>query len=419
MAVREEIRRGKRHLIIDFRFRKPDGTLGRYRRDSEAVTKAAAREEERRLKDQIARTGSPFEAPAVEPAPKKDVLTFRQVVEQFRASFMVTDLKASSRRGYGLVLDGMLLPKFADLPITAVDGVAASQLDLELAQRERQSASTGPSKAKDASKKAKGTGKKDAQALKPKKLARSTRNNVQIILRSLFRFAVEKGLLPSMPTGLPRLKKIGQTVLEIPSDEQVETILKLAAPEHRLSFLLMADGGLRPNEVRALRWRDVQLKREGDDFVGGFLSVREGVSFGHIDTPKTGQREIPLTPRLAKLLGQVEQRPRDGHVALNKRRKPWGQYGLAQAFERVRDRADLAGWSIYALRHYAITSWLRRGVPVHVVQKMAGHANLSTTQRYVHCLKSDLEDAARRLSTTGNRWETAPGGDGNGPGGTA
>lgn len=48
-------------------------------------------------------------------------------------------------------------------------------------------------------------------------------------------------------------------------------------------------------------------------------------------------------------------------------------------------------------RHYAITSWLRAGIPVHVVQRMAGHVHLSTTQRYVHFLKADLEEAARRL----------------------
>ena len=408
MAVREENRRGKRILIIDFRFRQPDGKLGRYRRDSEAVTKTAAREEERRVRDRIARTGAPFEAPAeqapTEQATKKDVPTFRQVVEQFRASFMVTDLKASSRRGYGLVLDGALLPKLGDMPITAVDGAAAAQLDLEFAQRERQGARKGATIAK---------GKRQAKEPKRKNLARSTRNNVQIILRSLLRFAVERGILPSMPTGLPRLKKIGQTVLEIPTDEQVEVILTLAAPEHRLSFTLMSDAGLRPNEVRALRWRDVQLEHEGNEVVGGFLSVREGLSFGHVDTPKTGQREIPLTPRLARLLGHVTQRARDEHVALTKRRQPWGQYGLAQAFDRVRNRAGLAGWSIYALRHHAITMWLRKGIPVHVVQRMAGHSNLSTTQRYVHHLKSDLEDAALRLSTTGNRWET-PRSDGGG-----
>lgn len=107
----------------------------------------------------------------------------------------------------------------------------------------------------------------------------------------------------------------------------------------------------------------------------------------------------------------MEHGPREEHLALTARGEPWGQYGLANVFERVRDRAGLAGWSVYALRHYAITTWLRRGIPVHVVQKMAGHRNLATTQHYIHHLRADLDEAARRLDDSygrGNSGETAP-----------
>jgi hypothetical protein len=68
MAVIEKVRRGKRVLVIDFRYRQADGTLTRYRRDTKAPTKAAAREEEKRLLERIARTGSPYES-AAEPEP--------------------------------------------------------------------------------------------------------------------------------------------------------------------------------------------------------------------------------------------------------------------------------------------------------------------------------------------------------------
>ncbi|MRG98487.1 tyrosine-type recombinase/integrase [Polyangium spumosum] len=69
------------------------------------------------------------------------------------------------------------------------------------------------------------------------------------------------------------------------------------------------------------------------------------------------------------------------------------------------------------------------GVPVHVVQRMAGHKHLSTTQRYVHHLKEDLAEAARRIAKAtegrGNSGATEPGepeqgrGDGRGDGGTS
>jgi integrase len=383
MAVREELRRGKRVLVLDIRYRNPDGTWARYRRDAEAATKTAARDEERRIRDHIARTGSPFEEPPPEEAPAPAVVSFGEIAARYRASYMVTDLKVTSRRGYEKVIENVLLPRFRDRPITAVDGKAASELDRELALK---------------------------ISRKKSKLSRGTRNNVQVVLRSVLRFALREGALEAMPAQLPRLKRIGQTILEIPTDEEVARILAAAAPQHRLVFALMAYAGLRPNEVRALKGRDVSLRRQGEAAVGGFLSVREGVSFRETHTPKTGQREIPLAPVLAELLARGGACAREAYVARSRRGTPWGQYGLDQAFERVRNRVGLTGYSIYALRHYAITLWLRRGIPAHVVQKMAGHSNLATTQRYVHCLKGDLEEAAERLARLGNMWETPPGG---------
>ncbi|MDI1445958.1 site-specific integrase [Polyangium sp. 6x1] len=319
----------------------------------------------------IAKYGSPYEPgsdgnSSEGPPPSTEaVKTFANVVDEFRQTFMITDLKVTSRKGYESVLGSTLLPKFGELPITQVDGNAAAGLDLELSKRK----------------------------LKP-----GTRNNVQIVLRSVMKFAKSRKYVDAVPENLPKLKPLGQAILEIPSDEQVEKLIACARASHRPSFRLMADAGLRPNEVRALLRRDVLLRWEKGEPVGGFVSVREGKSHGEIHTPKTGQREIPVSPELAKLLAPLAKGEREGHVALNDRRKAWGQWGLDQAFGRVAKRAGLEGWSVYCLRHYAITSWLRAGVPVHVVQRMAGHKHLATTQKYVHFMKQDLEEAARRIA---------------------
>ena len=370
--IRKMERRGQRILVIDIRYKKKDGTPGRYRRDAQVQTVPAATAEERRLLANLAQYGDVYEPKpeaqdeALEAAPTS--ITFGEVVEKYRATYMVTDLKVTTRWGYNLVLDREMLPRFRDKPIVEVDREAAAELDLELTKQ---------------------------------KLGKNTRNNAQIVLRSVLRFAVEKNDLGVMPSGLPRLKQPEPSILEIPSDDQVATILAGSCPPHRRAFGLMAYAGLRPNEVRGLPRQDMKLRREDGVPVGGFLSVREGRSYGEKHTPKTGLREIPIARTLAELLGDIEYGPRDGYLALTADAKPWGQNGLYVAFERMRDRAGLAGWSVYALRHYAITNWLRRGIPVHVVQKMAGHKNLSTTEHYVHFLKTDLEDAARRLNEPG------------------
>jgi site-specific recombinase XerD len=123
---------------------------------------------------------------------------------------------------------------------------------------------------------------------------------------------------------------------------------------------------------------------------------------------RRGKRILVIDIGYKKPNGSLARYRRDSEAATKTaaQGERWGQYGLDNAFEKVRDRAGLAGWSVYSLRHYAITTWLRRGIPVHVVQKMAGHRNLATTQHYVHYLKVDLEDAARRLNGNGNMLET-------------
>jgi integrase len=359
--IRKVQRRGKRVLLIDFWYTNKDGSDERFRHDAQVQTMLAATAEERRYLANVAQYGSPYE-PKPEVEESEPIRTFGEVVKEYRASYMLTDLKCTTRRGYDQVLDCRLLPRFRDLPITGVAG-QLSQLDLELAKAD---------------------------------FAQWTRNHAQTVARSVITFAVSKGYLTEPPR-LPKLRHIGASILEIPSDGQAEKIVQLACPAQRVPFALMAYAGLRPNEVRALRWRNVLLRHEGDEPMGGFVTVKEGLSYGETHTPKTGERIIPIARALAKVLGALGTHGKDEHVAVTTKDRPWGQHGLAQAFDRVRDRAGLSGWSIYSLRHYAITSWLRKGVPVHVVQRMAGHTNLATTQRYTHLLKDDLEEAARRL----------------------
>lgn len=372
MAIRRSRRRGEPCMFIDLRYTAKDGRFVRFRKDAQVQTMAAAKAEEKRYLLNIAQYGSPYEPRDENENSLSDfsetIKCFTDVVNEFRQTYMLAKLKITSRKGYEAVLAGRLIPRFGSMPITRVDARAAEELDLDMVKR---------------------------------KLKLSTRNNVQIVLRSVLKFAAKRGYIPAIPTNMPSLRQTGQCVLEIPSDEQVALLLLHGRKSHRLSFLLMSDAGLRPNEVRALRRRDVQLRYEGGEPVGGFITIREGWSHGETHTPKTGQREVPISPELGRELARFMDGGRDGHIAVSHREAPWGQHGLAQAFERVLKQAGLTGWSVYCLRHYAITSWLRAGIPVHVVQRMAGHVHLSTTQRYVHFLKADLEDAARKIAARG------------------
>jgi site-specific recombinase XerC len=49
------------------------------------------------------------------------------------------------------------------------------------------------------------------------------------------------------------------------------------------------------------------------------------------------------------------------------------------------------------LRHEAGCRWLEAGWPIHHVQEMLGHANLSQTSTYLHAAEMGLQESMRRF----------------------
>jgi integrase len=370
MAVRVVTRRGERRLVVDIYYRNPDGSRARYRQDAEVQTLQAARAEERRRLALLATTGSPYgflsedgkvvardeQAPAGEAKP-----LFREVVKEYLAAFATSQLKPSTQVSYKVALASFLLPEIGDKTIDAITPALVRELDAKLVALEA----------------------------KP-----SSRRNHQIVLRSvLCRFAVEKGYFTEAPS-FPPLPKVGRKVASaLTSDEVSRLLAACSCPAQRRAFALAAYAGLRAGEIRALRWKDIDLK-------AGSLTVRVSKCRGVLSTPKSGhERLVPLVDALRRELGKDAGEP-EVLVSVNALGEPWGEYTLRATFKRVARRADLAGWRFHDLRHFFVTSLFKAGAPAPTVQKLAGHADLNTTQRYSHTTEADLREAMGRLEVT-------------------
>jgi len=370
MAVQAVKRRGKRRLVIDIRYANPDGTPGRFRRDAEVQTMAAARAEDRRRLAALAVKGSPTavidttnqaETPAVE-ASSKPSPCFKDVVDRYLKEFAPSRLKPSTRTGYSVLLSGEALRSLSKLPVGSIDANVIRQLDVKLVE---------------------------------KGLTASTRRNVQTAIRSvLCRFAVEADILDEAPK-LPRMPKVGSKVASAPSDDEVHRILGAASQIHRPAFMLAAFAGLRGGEVRGLRRSDVDLPADR-------LVVRQTICRGVISTPKSGhERMIPLVPELKEELAKSCQSDRAKLVTVNSKGRTWTEAALLMAFLRACRRANVREWRFHDLRHYFVTALFRSGASAPTVQALAGHADLSTTQRYAHAADRDLTAAIKRFA--GNR----------------
>jgi integrase len=365
MTVRKEDRSGKLRWVIDIPYQTADGKKQRYRRDAQIQTKFGADAEHRRLLAELARAGTLRHVPEPtddKPEPKR--ATFADAARHFKKTRLPA-LKPSTRITYTERLNKMLLPRFGNTPLDELNGESLAKFDAELAKDE----------------------------LKP-----SSRRNYHIVFRSIMRVAVEAGLLEQAPK-LPSMPKVGRKVTKPLRRADLDAILAVASPNARVAFALAAYAGLRAGEVRGLRWPDVDLK-------AGTLTIRRSITRGEEATPKSGHHAVlPITAPLRAHL-EAAQATRKGpwdSVALTAVGKPWGESGLNQSFQRARDRAGLDTWSFHDLRHFFVSELLRRGAPVHVVQALARHSDLKTTQRYADLDANDLRAAINLLQVDENR----------------
>jgi integrase len=360
--VRKTTRRGKRVLVLDFSYTKPDGTQGRYRRDAAVQTMAAAQTEEASRKLGATLFGDPEKLcgangvllrPAEPtPEPPKEP-TFHELVDRYLVEYAPSALAPSTCDGYRSKLRTILLPRLGDLPVSLAFDVARSrEIDVALVERGA---------------------------------AVSTRGQVLFALRSVARFAVEAGILATEPKYLPAPKR-GKRVPQAPPAADVAAVIDAAScEEHRLVFLLAAHGGLRKGEIRALRCMDVELEHNR-------LIVRLSRFRSYTRPPKgKHEREVPLSPQLraALIAAGVDKRPREQEAALATTGKPWGGGGMWRALQKTLKALNLPPARLHALRAFFVTILLNGHVPVHVVRELVGHADLATTQGYAAILAPD------------------------------
>lgn len=163
--------------------------------------------------------------------------------------------------------------------------------------------------------------------------------------------------------------------------------------------------------------RRIQIPRVAfGDCLSEPFCQRRGVTLGIEVTPKSHhQRLIPIGPRLRAMLSAAETKKASpwAPVALTSLGKPWGEFGLNQAFGRALERAGLSNWSFHDLRHFFVTELFRNGAGAAAIQQLAGHADLATTQRYADLDANDLRSAIARID--GNGVEMALNDDSNKP----
>jgi integrase len=144
----------------------------------------------------------------------------------------------------------------------------------------------------------------------------------------------------------------------------------------------------------ALEWGDVDLDKRQ-------ICVRRSEWKGQTTAPKSGRhRFVPLTTRLATTL-RTHRHLQSARILHQDDRSPLTQKVVQDWMRRTARRAGVDKTGVHILRHTFCSHLAMRGAPARAIQELAGHQDLTTTQRYMHLSPAAVESAIRLLETPG------------------
>lgn len=240
------------------------------------------------------------------------------------------------------------------------------------------------------------------------KISPRTVSCVRVMLGGVFTRAIKTKLLTHNPVRDAETVKWKRPVMNCFSPEEANAFLEKREGPLGLLLAFMLSTGLRPEEVMAVKWRDVELEAVRGQVWMRQIVLRVPGGGWRFDTPKTKNaiRTIGFPKTLALELrehrrAQLEERMKAGKhyqdfdlVFATAIGTPFTRSPITDEFKRTLTRAELPNIRLYDLRHSFVTLSLAAGVDPKTVSDEAGHASVAfTLDHYGHVLKVMREGA--------------------------
>jgi integrase len=218
----------------------------------------------------------------------------------------------------------------------------------------------------------------------------STINRDLACLRRLLRIAVNRRKLRATPFAdgtVDFLREQGRERILSFSEERL--YLDAANPTLRDVATIIIECGLRPDEVFRIRVEDVNL-------VGRFTKIQFGKTHN-------ARRTVPLTEGAFSVLKRRISHAKGPYIFPFRKgfgthdwNRPmtqlWNAHKSALQSSKIRPP-----FTLYDCRHTYGTRAIESGIDPLTLMRLMGHANLATTNRYVHLSQNHLAGAQKRI----------------------
>jgi integrase len=241
-----------------------------------------------------------------------------------------------------------------------------------------------------------------------KKSSRPMARKVLASLKSILGEAQRRGLVAQNAASPVRVdvkkREAGKLRVgrDIPSKQEIQTILSEMDGRWRPFFATAVFTGMRASELRGLTWDDV-------DFQKNVVHVRQRANlWGEIGAPKSaaGDREIPMSPMVVNALKEWRWACPRGPLKLvfpNGNGNVENHANIAnRGFYALQIEAGITGkdgkpkYGLHALRHFCASWLIEQGFSPKRLQALLGHSSIQMTfDRYGHLFPSLEDDHAK------------------------
>lgn len=212
-------------------------------------------------------------------------------------------------------------------------------------------------------------------------------NRLLILLRYLFSLPKKWDMpgVPNNPTaGIPLMKEDNVKERYLSTEEAQRLYEVLTRSDNQmLQYIIpmLILTGARKREVLDARWEDFDHERR----------------LWRIHTTKLGKpRFVPMSDGVIKLLAETPRYDCEWAFPNPKTLKPF--VSIFNSWDSARREAGLADVRVHDLRHSTASFLVNAGRSLYEVQRLLGHTQIKTTQRYAHLSHDTLLDASNAVT---------------------
>jgi integrase len=225
-------------------------------------------------------------------------------------------------------------------------------------------------------------------------------------LRLSLSWAVSQGILARNPIQGYRwngAKEHVSTKKLILGDADIADLEKASRKKPiRIPLLLALYGGLRREEVAALKWAAVDFARGAVHVVAATTATRDGEIVEKVVKTASSARYVSLPKFVMDELRAANASTKSDYVAVTQTGKRYSLYSYTQALQRIakiinsgreeESKAPMPIPTFHGLRHTHAAMLIRNNVQPKVIQERLGHASITITMDTYGYLMAGLQE---------------------------